>query len=166
MGEVIVLTGGVRSGKSRRALELAGVFERKVFVATATASDDEMRERIARHRAERDTSWITIEEPLQLDAVLGSCGGGAVVIDCMTLWLANALEAGVEVETAAASILAAARARSGSTIFVTNEVGWGIVPEFESGRRFRDLAGLMNQRLAAGADEAWVMISGLALRLK
>jgi adenosylcobinamide kinase/adenosylcobinamide-phosphate guanylyltransferase len=162
MSDIVVITGGVRSGKSRHALQLAAAHHPKTFIATATASDDEMRARIDNHRAERDASWTTIEEPLQLAAVMPA--EGVVVIDCMTLWLANAIDAGIDIDAALASMLAAIRAPL--TIFVTNEVGWGIVPMYESARRYRDLAGAMNQRLAAAATQVVLMVAGLPLRLK
>lgn len=163
---IVVLTGGVRSGKSRHALDLAATHRPKTFVATATPSDDEMRARIASHRAQRDESWITIEEPLHLAPPLRDHREGAVVIDCMTLWLANAFDAGIDLKAALAETLLAARNRTGTTIFVTNEVGWGIVPEYESGRRFRDAAGNMNQQLARAADEVLLIVAGLPLRMK
>ena len=163
---MVVLTGGVRSGKSRRALELAAPHAPKIFLATATPSDDEMRDRIAAHQSERDASWTTLEEPLHLDSVLRSHRNGAIVIDCMTLWLANALDASLDIDASLDTIVAAARERDGLTIFVTNEVGWGIVPEYESGRRYRDLAGAMNQRLARAADAVELLVAGLSLRLK
>ena len=162
MSEIVVITGGVRSGKSRHALQLAAAYKPKTFIATATASDDEMHVRIAAHRAERDASWTTIEEPLQLASVMPA--DGAVVIDCMTLWLTNAMDAGIDIDAALASTLAAIRAPL--TVFVTNEVGWGIVPLYESARRFRDLAGAMNQRLAAAATQVVLMVAGLPLRVK
>ncbi len=163
---IVVLTGGVRSGKSRRALELAAAHRPKIFIATATASDDEMRARIESHRAERDESWTTVEEPLDLTRVLRAHGQGAVVIDCMTLWLANAMDAGIDLFAVLSETLSAARDRAGLTIFVTNEVGWGIVPEYEAGRRFRDASGAMNQRLAYAADRVVLVVAGLTLTLK
>jgi adenosylcobinamide kinase/adenosylcobinamide-phosphate guanylyltransferase len=162
MSDIVVITGGVRSGKSRYALQLAAAHDPKTFIATATASDDEMRARIDAHRAERAASWTTIEEPLQLASVMPA--EGVVVIDCMTLWLANAIDAGIDIDAALASTLAAIRAPL--TIFVTNEVGWGIVPLYESARRYRDLAGAMNQRLAAAATQVVLMVAGLPLRVK
>ena len=165
---LVVVTGGARSGKSKRALALA-VAEPKALIATAVASDEEMRERIARHRGERGKSFATIEEPLEIARVLGERQDGDVVVDCMTLWLVNVFESepmAEEVARRIAEFVSVARTRSGLTIAVTNEVGMGIVPPYPSGRRFRDLAGSMNQLLAAAADRVLIIIAGVELRLK
>ncbi len=164
--QIVLITGGVRSGKSSRALELAAPHSPKTFLATATAGDDEMRTRIAAHRAGRDASWITVEEPLDLARELDAHPDGAILVDCMTLWLSNAMYASIDIDASLTVTLTAARRRHGLTIFVTNEVGWGIVPEYESGRTFRDLAGAMNQHLAHEAGEVVLMVSGLGVRLK
>lgn len=163
---LILITGGVRSGKSRKALALAEPYAEKLFVATATAGDDEMRARIVRHRTERGAGWHTVEEPLDLARTMDVLPDAVAIVDCMTLWTSNAMFAEIDVETALDSFLAAAARRNAPVIIVTNEVGWGIVPAYESGRRFRDLAGSVNQRLAAAADTVWLMVSGLELRLK
>lgn len=163
---LILITGGARSGKSRKALSLAEPYAEKLFVATARAMDDEMRERIDRHRADRGQEWNTVEEPLDLARAMRIQPDAVAVVDCITLWLANAMDANVDIEAALAGFLAAASQRRAPVMMVTNEVGLGIVPAFESGRRFRDLAGLTNQRLAAAADVVWLMVSGLELRLK
>ena len=164
--QLIVITGGVRSGKSSKALSLAAAYPKKLFVATARAGDDEMHDRIARHRAERGEEWITLEEPLDLAAAMRIEPDAVAVIDCLTLWLANAMEAQINIEAGLDGLLAAASQRRGPVIVVTNEVGLGIVPAFESGRLFRDLAGSVNQRLAAAADVVLFMVSGLEIRLK
>jgi adenosylcobinamide kinase/adenosylcobinamide-phosphate guanylyltransferase len=167
MGErLILITGGVRSGKSRKALSLAEPYEEKLFVATAAAGDDEMHERIVRHRAERGAGWQTVEEPLDLARTMEISPGAVAVVDCVTLWVSNAMAAELDIVPALDAFIAAVVRRQAPVIVVTNEVGWGIVPAFESGRRFRDLAGLANQRLAAAADTVWLTISGLELRLK
>ncbi len=163
---LVVITGGARSGKSRKALSLAAPFPAKLFVATARATDDEMRERIARHRSDRAAEWKTIEEPLDLAAAMRIEPDAVAVVDCMTLWLANAMESALDIGASLDGFIAAASRRGAPVIVVTNEVGLGIVPAFESGRRFRDLAGAMNQRLAAAADVVLFMVSGLELRLK
>lgn len=163
---LILITGGVRSGKSRKALSLAEPYAEKLFVATATAGDDEMHERIARHRAERGAGWHTVEEPLDLASTMAISPGAVALVDCITLWISNAMSAEMDVGPALEAFIAAAARRKAPVIVVTNEVGWGIVPAFESGRRFRDLAGLANQRLATAADTVWLTISGLELRLK
>lgn len=166
MAELIVITGGTRSGKSRKALSLAAAHAKKLFVATAQAGDEEMRARIERHRSDRGEGWTTVEEPLDLAAAMRVEPDAVAVVDCMTLWLANAMEAQIEIEPALDAFLAAAAQRSAPVIVVTNEVGLGIVPAFESGRLFRDLAGMINQRIAAAADVVFFMVSGLELRLK
>ena len=163
---LIVITGGARSGKSGKALSLAAAYPRKLFVATAEAGDAEMRERIERHRADRGPDWITVEEPLDLAAAMRVEPDAVAVVDCITLWLANAMAADRDVESGLAEFLAAAAQRRAPVIIITNEVGSGIVPAFESGRRFRDLAGMVNQRIAAAADVVLLMVSGLELRLK
>ncbi len=166
MAELILITGGVRSGKSRKALSLAAPYAEKLFVATATAGDAEMSERIVRHRAERGSEWHTVEEPLDLARTMDVHPDAVAIIDCMTLWTSNAMAAELDVEPALDAFIAAAARRTAPVIIVTNEVGWGIVPVYESARRYRDLAGLVNQRLAAAAHTVWLMISGLELRLK
>src|SRR5262249_18556305 len=138
----------------------------KLFVATARASDDEMAARIARHRADRSAEWTTVEEPLDLARAMRAHPDAVAVVDCMTLWLANAMDADLDIDQALSEFLSAAARRRAPVIIVTNEVGLGIVPAFESGRRFRDLAGAMNQRLATAADVVWLMVSGLGLQLK
>src|SRR5205085_7408989 len=120
---LIVITGGARSGKSTKALSLAAPYPEKLFIATALPSDDEMRERIARHRADRGDGWSTLEEPLDLAGAMRVRPEAVAVVDCMTLWLANALDAGTEVESALEEFLAAAAQRRAPVIVVTNEVG-------------------------------------------
>jgi len=169
-GKMILIGGGARSGKSRFALDYADrLGGRRVFVATARASDDEMAERIARHRAERKTGWVTIEEPLALPETLVRLEADVVLVDCLTLWLSNLLMRGgpvTSVEAAMERLVTAARARSGHTLIVTNEVGMGIVPEHALGRIFRDVAGRAHQRLAASADEVYMAMVGLVVRLR
>jgi adenosylcobinamide kinase/adenosylcobinamide-phosphate guanylyltransferase len=163
---LILITGGVRSGKSAKALSLAAPYREKLFVATAQALDDEMRARIDRHRAERGETWKTVEEPLDLARAMQVDPGAVAVVDCMTLWLSNAMSANIDIEGALDDFLTAARRRRAPVIVVTNEVGTGIVPVHESARRFRDLAGLTNQRVAAAADDVWLIVCGLGIQLK
>lgn len=163
---IVLIGGGSRSGKSRYALECARrTGEPRAFIATAQALDDEMRDRVAAHKQERGPDFHTIEEPLDLTGVL-SDQYRVTVVDCLTLWISNLLFAGRDVLGEAAAFLAAAAASRGTVILVTNEVGCGIVPENELSRRFRDLAGNVNQRAAAAASEAWWMAFGIPLRLK
>lgn len=166
-----LLTGGVRAGKSRLAAEMAGSSEEAVHVlATAEARDDEMRERIAKHRAERPPDWKVIEAPLEMGPAIDLVPEeGCLIIDCLTLWVSNLIEA----EDEDARILARAvevgeqvAARPGRTIAVTNEVGWGIVPLDPLARRYRDLLGEVNSLWAARAERSFLVVAGRALELK
>lgn len=162
-----VLVGGARSGKSALAVRLASRQKAPVvFVATAEARDEEMAKRIAEHRADRPPEWITIEEPLELGAALRRADAAAfVVVDCLTLWVSNMLEAGREPEPAAREAASVAAARAGATIVVTNEVGAGIVPAEPATRRFRDALGAVNASWVASADRALLMVAGRAVPL-
>jgi adenosyl cobinamide kinase/adenosyl cobinamide phosphate guanylyltransferase len=163
---LLLLVGGARSGKSSLAVRLAGEHGVPVvFVATAEARDDEMAERIELHRAERPAAWTTVEEPLRLlDALEAAPAGSCVVVDCLSLWVANLLERGDDLEQAAAGAAVAAK-RSGPTIAVTNEVGLGVVPATPLGRAYRDVLGRVNALWAAAADESYFVVAGKALRL-
>jgi adenosylcobinamide kinase/adenosylcobinamide-phosphate guanylyltransferase len=168
--KVVFITGGARSGKSRFALEGAlRVSGKKAFIATAEASDDEMRERINRHKQDRGEGWETYEEPLKIVDVLGGMEGryGVVVIDCLTLWLANVMQSALDVDAEIEQLISSlARPSLPSVFIVSNEVGMGIVPENELARRFRDMAGRLNQRVAGAADEVYVTLSGIPLKIK
>jgi adenosylcobinamide kinase/adenosylcobinamide-phosphate guanylyltransferase len=169
---VTLILGGVRSGKSRYAQQLAERATPVTFVATAERRDDEeMRLKIERHRADRPGGWTTVEEPLHLAAAIAVADrSGAVLVDCLTLFAANLLEAHAESELALQaeidSLCEALRAVATTVILVSNEVGSGVVPEYVSGRRFRDLVGEINQRVAAVADTVVLMVAGLPLALK
>jgi adenosyl cobinamide kinase/adenosyl cobinamide phosphate guanylyltransferase len=159
-----LLLGGARSGKSSLAVRMAG--ETATLIATATAGDDEMAERIRRHRAERPTGWTTVEEPLELRAAL-EAAAGTVVVDCLSLWVANLLEAdwsdeAVDAEAEACAGLAA----TGTTIAVSNEVGLGVVPVTPLGRRYRDVLGRVNSTWAAAADRVLLVVAGRVLELE
>lgn len=178
MGRIVLVTGGARSGKSEYARRHAERLPSpRVFVATCPAVDGEMDERIRKHRqARRDGGWETIEEPLDLArAVRESGDAGVLLVDCLTLWVNNLLYEAqsasrdvVEAEVArrCGEILAACRARAGETVFVTGEVGMGIVPEEPVSRKFRDLLGRCNQVMAEGADDTIFVVCGLPLKLK
>lgn len=167
---LILVGGGSRSGKSTYSLQLARERgQRRAFIATAQAFDDEMRSRIVRHREERAASFETIEEPYEVTVALRSIGGryDVAVVDCLTLWLSNLLLAGrADLEAAMHDLVEAARSSPVGCILVTNEVGCGIVPENALARRFRDLAGTLNQRCAAAAQEAYLLAFGIPIRLK
>ncbi|MCI0411272.1 bifunctional adenosylcobinamide kinase/adenosylcobinamide-phosphate guanylyltransferase [bacterium] len=167
--KVVLITGGARSGKSRMALELASGHSPRIFLATAEALDQEMKDRIRKHQLDRGDDWITLEEPVFLAQTLERRSTGTMVVDCITLWLSNLLMRSYnrqQIETEVARLVEALQARASTTIVVTNEVGMGIVPENDSGRLFRDLAGIANQRIAEVADRVIFMVSGLPFQLK
>jgi len=164
------LLGGARSGKSTLAVELARTWAGPVtFIATGEPRDDEMAERIRAHQSERPAEWRTVEAPLDLRKALDLVADeAAVVLDCLSLWVANLLERGdaaeeIELESRAVSALAAAR-RS-LTVAVSNEVGLGVVPNTELGRRYRDVLGRVNAAWAADAEHAAFVVAGRSLRL-
>ncbi|MFN4204274.1 MAG: bifunctional adenosylcobinamide kinase/adenosylcobinamide-phosphate guanylyltransferase [Tabrizicola sp.] len=163
-----LVIGGARSGKSAFAEQLVCASDRpRRYIATAEAWDDEMRERIARHRADRGTDWITDEAPLDLvTAIAAARAGEAVLIDCATLWLTNHLLAGHDIPAETSRLVSALAACPAPVVMVSNETGWGIVPENALARRFRDEQGRLNQRLAAAADLVVTVIAGLPLVLK
>ncbi len=163
-----LVLGGARSGKSRLAERLAtGSARPRRYIATAEAWDDEMRDRIARHRADRGDAWETVEAPLDLASALGAAGQGEVVlIDCATLWLTNHLLAEHDLAVETASLLAALAACPAPVIMVSNEVGWGIVPDNALARAFRDAQGRLNQHMAAQADLVVGVMAGLPMVLK
>lgn len=165
-----LLLGGARSGKSSLALRRARSFDGPVvFVATGEAGDDEMAERIARHRAERPPGWTTVEAPLELAGVLEEVPADAcVVVDCLSLWVANMLLRGDDEEAVtrrAADSARLAAERAAPTIAVTNEVGMGVVPVHELGRRYRDVLGRVNVAWADAAAEAALVVAGRPLAL-
>lgn len=164
------LTGGARSGKSTLAVALGKRSSAPVcLIATAEARDDEMAVRIARHRASRPGDWSVIEEPIDLIAALGRVGAGAtVIIDCLTLWVANLMEKGLGADGIRALALetaATAAGRDGATVVVTNEVGSGIVPSSALAREFRDVQGSVNAAWAEASTEAYLVVAGQALPL-
>jgi adenosylcobinamide kinase / adenosylcobinamide-phosphate guanylyltransferase len=165
----ILLLGGARSGKSRRAQHLAEAGGGElVYIATAEALDGEMRERIALHRADRDARWRTVEAPRALaEAILAEGGAGRVlVVDCLTLWLSNLLLDGADLDLAGEQLAETLAVAQGRIILVANEVGYGIVPENALARSFRDAAGRLNQRVAAECDSVELVVAGIPLRVK
>lgn len=165
-----LILGGVRSGKSRHAAELAGGGARVTVIATATAGDAEMARRIELHRAERPAHWTVVEEPLHLGAALAAAAvpGGAVIVDCLTLWLTNLL-CGSDSEALpreTALLLETLPRLAGHCILVSNEVGLGIIPAAALARRFADEAGTLHRRLGALCDRVVLMAAGLPLVLK
>ncbi|WP_424952248.1 bifunctional adenosylcobinamide kinase/adenosylcobinamide-phosphate guanylyltransferase [Deinococcus sp.] len=173
--DLMYVTGGARSGKSRfaeqRAGELGGDLTgagQVTYLATAQVFDAEMEDRIGRHRADRPAHWRTLEEPLEVASALEGIQGVAL-LDCLSLWVSNLMLRGDSDEIilrAADGLLNAQARRGGPLIAVSNEVGLGIVPDNALARRYRDVLGWVNQRFAAASDEAWMLVSGLPLRLK
>ncbi len=169
--KIILVGGGVRSGKSDFALSLARrLGKRRLFLATAQAGDDEMAERIRRHRQTRGEDFVTIEEPLAVaDAIRRHQDHDVLVLDCLTLWLSNLLVQGCSQEQALQRVddlLAVLAERMQHAVIITNEVGMGIVPETALGRMFRDVAGLAHHRLSHLADEVYLAVLGTILRIK
>jgi adenosylcobinamide kinase / adenosylcobinamide-phosphate guanylyltransferase len=170
---VTLVLGGARSGKSTHAEKLvcgslAGAARPAVYIATAEAGDVEMATRIMAHRARRGAAWITIEEPLKLAEALGLAVTHArpVLVDCLTLWLSNLMHAGADIDEATDALLRSLDDYASPVVFVSNEVGLGIVPETALGRAFRDAQGRLNMRMAERADRVILMAAGLALTMK
>ncbi len=169
MGNVVLVLGGARSGKSgyaeQRGDALAG---QHIYIATAQAFDDEMTSRIARHRADRAGHWRTVECPLELeDVIRGHDGTGSVLlVDCLTLWLSNLMLGGHDVALARDRLAGLVPKIQGTLLLVSNEVGQGIVPDNALARQFRDEAGWLNQAMARAANEVWFVTAGLPQRLK
>lgn len=165
----LLVLGGARSGKSAHAQARAEASaSERLFVATAQAFDDEMAERIARHQADRDASWRTIEAPIDLaETIATDCAPGRVMlVDCLTLWASNLIFAERDVEAETSRLARAIAAAHGPLILVSNEVGLGIVPDNALARRFRDVAGRINQAVAAACAQVEFVAAGLPLRLK
>jgi adenosylcobinamide kinase / adenosylcobinamide-phosphate guanylyltransferase len=162
-----LVLGGARSGKSRYAEGLITALPPPwAYVATAEAGDEEMAERIKEHRARRSGGWRTLEAPHDLVAALAACRSIPVLIDCLTLWLSNLMLAGTDIDPEVQHLERALAAAAAPVVMVANEVGSGIVPDHPLGRRFRDLQGSLNQRLATGADRVVLLVAGLPLALK
>jgi adenosylcobinamide kinase / adenosylcobinamide-phosphate guanylyltransferase len=164
------LLGGARSGKSSLAIELARQWAGRVtFIATGEPGDDEMAERIRAHQSERPAEWATVEVPLDVRGAFESAPDEtAIVLDCLSLWVANLIARGDEpheIEAESAAVAALAAARRSLTVAVSNEVGLGVVPATELGRRFRDVLGRVNARWAADAEHAAFVVAGLSLPL-
>ncbi|MEM7276833.1 MAG: bifunctional adenosylcobinamide kinase/adenosylcobinamide-phosphate guanylyltransferase [Pseudomonadota bacterium] len=164
-----LILGGSRSGKSSHAQSLAeSLRERQIFIATAQALDDEMEARIARHVADRGSTWSTVEAPLDLSTAITRHlnKDQAIVIDCLTLWLSNIMHAERDIESETNRLVNAIANADSPLILVSNEVGMGIVPESALGRRFRDAQGFLNKAVAEACEKVVFIAAGLPLRLK
>ncbi|MGI9407768.1 MAG: bifunctional adenosylcobinamide kinase/adenosylcobinamide-phosphate guanylyltransferase [Hyphomicrobiaceae bacterium] len=164
-----LVLGGARSGKSAFVEKLVAESGlNKIYIATGEARDDEMKDRIAMHRARRGSDWTTVEAPLDLaDAIVAHASAAAIVlVDCLTLWISNLLMAERDLDTAFDDLAGRMGDIAGPVVLVSNEVGLGIVPENALARRFRDAQGQLNQRMAALADEVYFLAAGLPTTLK
>ena len=163
-----LVLGGARSGKSRYAEQLVMAQSSPwIYVATAEPFDDEMRTRIAEHKSRRDGQWHTVDAPTDLaGAIEDAPARNAVLIDCLTLWLNNLIFRKINIDTAIENLEAALAEREAPTVLVSNEVGFGIVPDKAEARRFRDLQGRLNQRIAAMAGRVVLMVAGIPVLVK
>lgn len=171
MRKVIFITGSVRSGKSDFAVKLAKGFKQKiVFIATCPPLDEEMKCRIKKHRRKRPQDWRTIEEEVHLPAVLDKLRKEeAAIVDCITLWISNLLLSGRkedEVLREVEELVESLKKIQASVVLVSNEVGWGIVPDNKLSRIFRDIVGITHQKISKVSDEVYLMVGGIPLRLK
>ena len=162
-----LVLGGARSGKSAYAESLFAE-SGCVYVATAVAFDDEMRERISRHRSRRDDRWTTVEAPVDLGGALCAHARSApgVLVDCLTVWLGNLMHAGCDIDREAQTLLESLAGLEGPIVFVANEVGLGVVPDNPMARAFRDHAGRLNQALAARAHRVVLVTAGIPFAIK
>jgi len=164
MAKTTLILGGARSGKTAYALTLANA--PRTYVATATAHDDEMRDRIAAHQAERGGDWTLVEAETDLVTAIGGIQSGTAVVDCLTLWLSNLMAGDCDVEAETNALIDSLDRSRADVVFVSNEIGMGLVPMEVLSRAFRDQQGRLNQRIAAAADRVEFVAAGLPLRLK
>ena len=171
-GKIFFITGGARSGKSALAEKLAlAAGERRAYIATAQAFDDEMAARIEKHRNDRGSAWATFEEPLAVADLLRKLSGryDVALLDCLTLWLSNTMahtDGDDAVTERTDDLVRSFQDFEGTCIVVSNEVGLGIVPDNPLARKFRDLAGMMNQKAARAADEVYFLAAGIPMKVK
>ena len=168
--ETYLVTGGSRSGKSRYALELAKTAKKPYYIATGWAGDDEMSDRIKKHQAERGPHWSTIETKTDLAGAIAEAvekGSDFIIVDCLTLWTSNVLfEKKDEFEKLISSLKEIISKIKTPIVFVTNEVGSGIVPADKMTREFRDWAGFVNQKIAAAVNHVYLAVSGIPIKIK
>lgn len=172
MSNISLILGGARSGKSLYAENLAGkAGKKKIYLATAAIYDDEMQERIDKHRARRDGSWQTIEEPIEIAKIINPPTTNnqqptVILVDCLTLWLSNLLHLKMDVTQQIELLTKALKTTKSEVILVSSEVGMGIVPENQLARQFRDHAGIMNQHIAEEADKVVLIVAGIPMIIK
>lgn len=179
MGDIVLVTGGVRSGKSALAEKLAKAFDSVIYIATCEAKDDEMAERIRMHKQRRPDYWVTIEVPLNLaDAIQNLHSEPSLLLDCLGLWVSNCLLAAeeknpedlngfiLEMREKTFELVTLLASRRGDSILVTNEVGFGLVPPYRLGRIFRDCLGIVNATVAEVACDVYLCVAGLPVALK
>jgi len=167
--KIIFITGGARSGKSFLAMSEASKFKgKKAYIATAEVLDSEMRERIEQHKKQRGNDWDTYEEPIKIEKVIEKIGGSysVIVLDCLTLWLSNVMLNSFDLEKEIDSFCRSLFTVHCPLFIVSNEVGMGIVPENEIARKFRDMSGRLNQRVAEVADEVYMVVAGIPVKIK
>lgn len=173
--KIIFITGGARSGKSSLALSAASNIKGvKAYIATAESLDEEMEKRIEKHKKDRGLGWTTFEEPLKVVEILQKTANDydVVLLDCLTLWISNLIHAGVGIQEHIDALIETLMKcknnseNSSAIIIVSNEVGMGIVPGNEMARSFRDWAGILNQSVASIADEVYMTVSGIPLKIK
>ncbi|HSZ74347.1 MAG TPA: bifunctional adenosylcobinamide kinase/adenosylcobinamide-phosphate guanylyltransferase [Rhizomicrobium sp.] len=163
-----LILGGARAGKTARALALSKGYRSRVYIATAEIRDEEMRERVTRHRTERESDWINIEAAVALAEAIRQHDAleQVIVVDCLTLWLSNLMERDLSVESATEELVAVITKIKGAIIFVSNEVGFGIVPDNALARAFRDAQGRLNQTIAASVNCVELVVAGLPMKIK
>ncbi len=169
MAEITLILGGARSGKSSFAEKQAKATKlNRLYLATAEDFDTEMKHRIKKHQQQRGDGWTTIEEPLDLTRELidNSDDDSVILVDCLTLWLSNLMGKGADIETEFDSLVASLEKLRGQIIFVSNEVGQGIVPDNALARQFRDHAGRLHQQIAEAADHVYFITAGIAQKIK
>lgn len=169
MKKIIFITGGARSGKSRFAVaEASKIKSKKLYIATAQALDEEMKERIEKHKKHRGKDWDTHEEPLDIVDVIKKNKDeySVMVVDCLTLWLSNLMHSNKDTEQEIDCFVSSLSNINCTLFFVSNEVGMGIVPENELARKFRDIAGVLNQKIAAISDEVYLVTAGIPIKIK
>ena len=165
----VLILGGARSGKSAYAQVLAEACSpERLYLATGAPGDEEMAARIARHQADRGAGWKTLEEPLEVASALltHAQAGRVVVVDCLTLWLSNLMQAGRDPGDAVTALAEAMGALAGPVVLVSNEVGMGLVPDHKLGREFRDWQGRLNREIGSACDGVILVAAGLPLQLK